>query len=208
MTANAPAAFTAPPPHMVAENAFGADVVERLLAFAMTREAEFSDTRIGKQAKLDKAIRSSRVCGDFGPLQQELEGHFTGKMAAAVSVLGLSAFELEGLSMELVAHGDGDFYHRHIDTFVGTERSDTERVLTGVYYFHGRPKAFEGGELRLFSPLPPEEGGSYVDIAPLNDRLVLFPAWVPHAVRRTSCPGGGFAQSRFAINCWYRRRRS
>ena len=195
----------APPPHMVVKDAFGADMVDRLLAFAVACEAAFSDTRIGKQAKVEKAVRSSRVCTHFGPLQQELEEQFIGRMAAAVSALGLSAFALDSLSMELVAHGDGDFYNCHIDTFVGAGRPDTDRVLTGVYYFHGRPRAFDGGELRLFSILPPEKGGTYVDIEPLNDSLLLFPAWVPHEVRRISCPGGGFAQSRFAINCWYRR---
>lgn len=206
MTAAPARVFMAPPPHMVVKDAFGADMVERLLAFAMACEATFSDTRIGKQGQVEKAIRSSRVCTHFGPLQHDLEQQFIGRMAAAVAALGLSAFALHTLTLELAAHGDGDFYRRHIDTFVGTGRPDSDRVLTGVYYFHAQPKAFDGGVLRLFSILPPEEGGTYVDIEPLNDSLLLFPAWVPHEVRPVFCPGGGFAQSRFAINCWYKRR--
>jgi len=208
MTAVTAPAFKALPPYMVMNEAFGEAMVTRLLAFALAREAAFSDTCIGRQGVVDKAVRSSRVCRDFGPLREELEERFRGKMAMAISTLGLSPFQLDKISMELAAHGDGDFYHRHIDTFIGAERPATDRVLTGVYYFHDRPRAFEGGELRLFSLLPLEAGGSYVDIEPLNDSLLLFPAWVPHEVRPISCPGGGFAQSRFAINCWYRRRRT
>lgn len=105
--------------------------------------------------------------------------------------------------MELAAHGDGDFYRRHIDTFIRGEVTGTDRVLTAVYYFHARPKAFTGGELRLHSFRSPDDGGSWVDIEPAHDSLLLFPAWAPHEVRPVSCPGGDFAQSRFAINCWY-----
>ncbi len=123
----------------------------------------------------------------------------------AIDALGLAPFALAGLSMEMAAHGDSDFYRRHIDTFTGSDRAGRDRALTGVYYFHATPKGFSGGELRLHSIRPAEQGGTFADIEPVHDRLLLFPAWAPHEVRPVSLPDGAFAQSRFAINCWYNR---
>lgn len=207
MSASIPAAFAQLPPHLVLRNAFGPQMVERLLGFAMAHETEFSEASIStkEDAKIDPTVRLSRVIRDFGDVRSEIEACFRAAMPAALAGLGIPPFDLAGLSLELAAHGDGAFYRRHIDTFVGKHRTATDRVLTGVYYFHAEPKAFTGGELRLFSLLGINEGGTYIDIEPLNDSLLLFPAWAPHEVRPISCPGSLFAQSRFAINCWYTR---
>jgi len=198
-------AFSAPPPHLVVDSAFGPDLAGRLLSFVMEREAAFAETTVGARAgkTVRRTIRSSRATQDFGALRGELDDRFRRMLPSAISRLELAPFALTGLSMELAAHGDGDFYQRHIDTFVAGAASGADRILTGVYYFHASPRPFSGGDLRLHSLRPLEDGGSYVDVEPLNDRLVLFPAWAPHEVRPVSCPEGGFARSRFAINCWY-----
>ena len=178
-------------------------MVARLLAHALEREASFTATTVGRGKMENAQIRRSRVIRDFGALKSDLEAAFLARLQQAISALRLTPFTVAGLSLELAAHGDGDFYQRHIDTFIGVDRARADRILTGVYYFHAQPKAFSGGELRLFSLRPPEQGGTYLDIAPSCDNLLLFPAWVPHEVRPVSCPEGGFARSRFAINCWY-----
>ncbi|MGX1099876.1 2OG-Fe(II) oxygenase [Amorphus sp. MBR-141] len=198
-------AFSALPPHWIIDTAFGADLAARLLSFVLERESVFADTTVGSSASkaVRKAVRSSRATQDFGDVRGELEERFRSLLPAAISRLGLAPFALTGLSMELAAHGDGDFYQRHIDTFVAGSASRSDRMLTGVYYFHLTPCPFTGGDLRLHSLRSAEDGGSHVDVGPRNDRLLLFPAWAPHEVRPISCPGGGFAQSRFAINCWY-----
>jgi Rps23 Pro-64 3,4-dihydroxylase Tpa1-like proline 4-hydroxylase len=207
MTASsATTAFAAIPPHLVLRDAFDPALVDQLLAYVAMREDDFFDTGIGKNGAVDKTVRRSRKIREFGPLRDALEDAFRAAMPQAISALGLARFELASLSLELAAHGDGDFYRRHIDTFVGEQRQNNDRVLTGVFYFHNQPKAFEGGELRLYSLLPIDKGGRYLDIEPAHNSLLLFPAWAPHEVRAISCPNGGFAQSRFAINCWYNRR--
>ncbi|HEV7289961.1 2OG-Fe(II) oxygenase [Sphingomonas sp.] len=207
MKTSALSAFSALPPYWVIDAAFGADLAAQLVEFVLERETAFTEAMVGKNAArtVRKTIRSSRTMQDFGALRETLENRFRDVLPAALSRLRMAPFSLTGLSMELAAHGDGDFYHRHIDTFVAGTMSGADRVLTGVYYFHAIPRPFSGGELRLHSLHGPEQGGSHVDVEPQNDRLVLFPAWVPHEVRPTSCPDGGFAQSRFAINCWYLR---
>lgn len=206
--ANRASIFAALPPHKLVRNAFGPEMVAQLLVYAAQHETEFTDAKVGARAAsfVNPSVRRSRATKNLGDLRPALDAKFTAVLDMAVSALGLTPFEIADLSVELVAHGDGDFYQRHIDTFTGDHRSTVDRVLTAVYYFYAEPKAFEGGELRLFSLLSVEKGGTYTDLMPLNDSLLLFPAWVPHEVRPVSCPGGSFMQSRFAINCWYNRR--
>ncbi|WP_372024076.1 2OG-Fe(II) oxygenase [Tistrella mobilis] len=207
MTPAAIDAFSAVPPHLVIRDAFGADMASRLLAFALAQAELFSETQVGNQkGRVAKQIRSSRVIGTLGALEGDLETKFRALLPRATAALHLAPFTLDSLSMELAAHGDGDFYRRHIDTFVRGEMTGTDRVLTAVYYFHATPRPFTGGELRLHSLRPLDQGGSYIDIEPVHDSLLLFPAWAPHEVCPVSCPGGSFAQSRFAINCWYNSR--
>lgn len=203
MTANAFTAFSEIPPHLLIENAFGGEMAARLLDFAFANETVFRGTSVSRRNIEFKQIRRSRVTRDFGELKAPLEAAFRAKLAQAISTLRIAPFVVESLSLELAVHGDGDFYRRHIDTFIGHEKAATDRILTGVYYFHALPRAFTGGALRLFSLRPVEEGGTYLDITPPFDSLLLFPAWAPHEVLPVSCPEGGFAQSRFAINCWY-----
>jgi Rps23 Pro-64 3,4-dihydroxylase Tpa1-like proline 4-hydroxylase len=104
--------------------------------------------------------------------------------------------------IELVAHGDGAFFSRHIDTYT-TRKS--QRVISGVYYFHRQPKAFSGGELRLYGLTKGDQTGPFVDVIPENDTLVTFPSWYPHEVLPVRCPSGRLEDSRFAVNCWIMR---
>jgi Rps23 Pro-64 3,4-dihydroxylase Tpa1-like proline 4-hydroxylase len=97
-----------------------------------------------------------------------------------------------------VAHSDGALLRRHIDMQRAPGVSSV-RVLSGVYYLHREPKVFTGGLLRIYSLLAP---GRFVDIEPVHNTLVTFPAWVPHEVLPVSCPSGDFMDSRFAVNCW------
>jgi Rps23 Pro-64 3,4-dihydroxylase Tpa1-like proline 4-hydroxylase len=78
-----------------------------------------------------------------------------------------------------------------------------------VYYFHRKPKAFFGGQLRLYPLIKAEAGayvdaeaGAYVDIEPQSDSVVFFPSWFPHEVLPVHCESGAFADGRFSINCW------
>ena len=201
-------AFELPAPHRVIPGFLGDEMIERLLAFASASQQAFVPTRVGrKPGRVDVDIRVSRVLRDFGALKDELKARFGGVREPAMADLQLSPFDLASMEMELVAHGDGAFYASHLDTHTDAPDAETLRILTGVYYFHALPKGFTGGEIRLHSILPPEQGGSFIDIEPARDMLLLFPSWAPHEVRPISCPSGAFEHSRFAINCWYRGRR-
>lgn len=206
-TAPALRAFEQPAPHRVIRNFLGSDLINRLLAHAEANQDAFTPTELG-DGRIDPEVRVSRLLRNLGALRDALEARFLTIMEPTVADLRLSTFDLGRLEMELVAHGDGAFYQRHIDTRTGFTDRATDRALTGVLYFHVEPKNYSGGELRLHSILPPEQGGCFLDITPEQDMLLLFPSWAPHEVRPVSCPSSAFMDQRFAINCWYRSQRA
>ena len=107
--------------------------------------------------------------------------------------------------LELVAHGDGAFYKRHIDTHTQgiAARRAFNRVLSMVYYFHNRPKRFSGGELAVYAFGPAEDPAKVIE--PQDNRLIAFSPIAMHEVLPVAVPGEAFEDSRFAVNCWINR---
>lgn len=62
-----------------------------------------------------------------------------------LQALGMRPFERTHVQVELVAHGDGAFYRRHIDTATGPVHQKGPRRLSMVWYGHHQPKAFPAG---------------------------------------------------------------
>lgn len=199
-----------PVPYRCVDGFMGEEMVARLLALALEREADFTPTRVGRkhEGRLDPKIRISRRLRDPGDLKAELESRFSPVIGWALRELRMPPIDLADLEVEFAAHGDGAFYAEHVDTMTGPFDATSDRALTGVYYFHRQPKRFGGGELRLYAIGGDRAGRRHVDITPGCDTLLLFPSWAPHEVRPVSCPSGEFADSRFAINFWCHRRRS
>jgi SM-20-related protein len=203
------AIFDTIPSHLVREGFLGVDMVSALLDHAAENESRFADSTVGNTAneRVNPAIRVSSILWDFGPLKKEIKSRFKAALPDALENLGMPAFELYRTELELVAHANGAFYNRHIDTAI--DRDDTSvRVLTAVYYFHAEPKRFTGGNLRLLPLRYSAEEANHLDIEPANDRLLLFPSWVPHRVMPVVSDSTDFRDSRFAINCWYRKRKA
>lgn len=201
----APPARSIMPPFRVLEGFLEAAEVERLLEHVAGREAAFTATSIGAgdEGRIDPAIRVSTRVSDLGEFRPLLRTRLKGMADALTAELRLSRFATARVELELVAHGDGAFYRRHIDTLTASDRSHI-RVLSGVYYFHRQPRGFTGGALRLYAIGDP---GRFVDVEPDHNTLVVFPSWAPHEVRPVRCPSGQFMDSRFAINCWLHARR-
>ena len=206
-TAPALRAFENPAPHRVIRNFLGPDLIDQLLAHVEANQSAFAPAGVADKV-INPEIRVSRLLRDFGPLRDRLEARFRAILDSTLTELRLSPFELERMEMEIAAHCDGAFYQWHIDTRTGVTDKATDRILTGVLYFHAEPKNYSGGELRLHSILPPEQGGRFLDIIPERGMLLLFPSWAPHEVRPVACPSGAFMDQRFAINGWYRSRRA
>jgi Rps23 Pro-64 3,4-dihydroxylase Tpa1-like proline 4-hydroxylase len=132
----------------------------------------------------------------------ELRAKLKDLLPLMFGTLGNKPFIPSKIEGELVAHGNGAFFERHIDTITRLDHEGRNRIISAVYYFHVLPKAFSGGVLRIHSLAASGQEGTFVDIAPDYDTLVFFPSFFPHEVFPVKCASGQFLDSRFAINFW------
>jgi SM-20-related protein len=189
------------PPHYGSiSNWLGTKMVRRLLDFAQTSRDQFkaSDVGYGESNRIDLTIRQSSKLKQLGELENELQECAQAALPFMFEHLGYTPFDPARFELEMVAHGDGAFFSRHTDIVVRPEMI-SYRAISAVYYFYRLPRSFSGGVLRLHSI---GKEGSFVDIEPMNDRLIFFPPWFPHEVMPVVSPSGSFEDSRFAINCW------
>jgi Rps23 Pro-64 3,4-dihydroxylase Tpa1-like proline 4-hydroxylase len=196
--------FNKLPPHGLVRDWLGTPTVERLLCFGQSNEHRFEDTRVkrGEAEIVDHRSRVSRKL-NLGTLEAEVRTKVQDLLPNMFDGLGIKPFVASKIEVELVAHGDGAFFERHVDTL--TRHRGRHRIITAVYYFHALPKAFSGGVLRLHSLAATGKEGTFVDIAPDYDTIIFFPSFFPHEVLPVKCTSGQFMNSRFAVNFWINR---
>jgi SM-20-related protein len=196
------------PPFRVFVDFLDNGLVDRLLDYAVTNQHRFQPTTIGNTSELNPSVRISHKLDDLGTLKAELEGRILPMAPTLISDLRVTPFAPARCEVEMVAHGDGAFYSRHVDTDTSQgDRSNMHRMVSGVYYLNAEPKSFSGGALRLYSFGPFDANSDFVDIEPVHNTLVVFPSWVLHEVLPVTCPSKRFIDSRFALNCWLWRRK-
>lgn len=183
----------------------------RLLDFTLESRERFIPSALAGGVIDPERRLSERLVG-LEPVRAMLEERLRAAFPDMLARTGVRPFDLEFLELEIAAHGDGAFFHRHRDIPLGPgraplggDRSGTQdRLLSAVLYFHSEPKAFSGGALRLYrigGDVDTEE--DRVEIEPLNNSLLVFPSWATHEVCRVSCPGNRFEDHRFAVNAWF-----
>ena len=176
---------------------------EAMLRMAIESESQF--TR-GTTEGTESEHRTNRSFIDFGETihARLIANRLLTWYPFLARGLGLPVEALEGVESQLTAARHGEFYRAHSDS--PRERQKRGRRISCVYYFHREPKAFSGGELRLFDRLEDEHGhgaaDTFHDIEPVRNRLVAFPSSDWHEVRPVRCPSGAFADSRFAVTNW------
>jgi SM-20-related protein len=187
------------PPYLVLRHFLDEATVAGLLDYAISRQADFAPMLLGSKS-VNTSIRVSVGLRDLRSYRQTIETKIRRLVPALIAQLQVTPFEPGAFELELVAHGEGAFYKRHIDTQTARYNDVQKiRVLSCVYYFHAEPKPFSGGALRLYAVVG---DSGYVDAAPERNTLLVFPSWAPHEVMPIVCPSRRFADSRFAINCW------
>ncbi len=192
-------------PHLIIDGFLGAEAAGRLLDQIIAAEASFTPSEVRKTAGAGTVpqVRSSmRLPGRVGvDLSGFLEA-LSAREEELISAIGVKPFPVWHRECSVVAHHDGDFYDRHIDTRTRSETSERSlRMVSCVYYLNREPAGYSGGDLVIdgIAGLPGTA------IHPRHDRLAVFPSFLPHSVSRVSCPSGRFADSRFNVNCWLRR---
>jgi hypothetical protein len=166
---------------------------------AMCKQSVFSPSRTSPNKLYPDWRRSSVIYDDhLSGVYNSLQQAVMQRLPRAMARLGIGGFELESIELQLTSHNDGDYYHWHTDN--GTPATEA-RMVTFVYYFHGRRKGFSGGELRLYA-----DDGLREIVEPENDLLVLFSSYRKHEVMPVVCPSRRFEDGRFTLNGWVRRR--
>lgn len=182
-------------------NFFSVEERSQLLNYVLREHPNFVPTTTSTGA-ID--YRKSKILYSFPEIAEVMRQRVQSALFTVFAQL--PAFQPSDLEIQLTAHNDGNYYKIHNDNGAPEVAS---RALTYVYYFYREPKAFSGGELRLYDVQI--EGGYYQaadtfhDIDPENNSIIFFPSHYMHEVLPVSCPSQAFADSRFTLNGWIRR---
>ncbi len=191
---------------------------QRLLEWVLAHRDAFEPATVsgkgGAKRCIDPLLRIALTAPVPETIKEALRAPLLNALDAVADGIGYSGPPPTSLELQLAAHGDGAHFRPHLDIPLGQTRAPLgaapgeDRVLSAVYYFHGAPNGFSGGELRLHRfgadwHRDDAEPSSFVDIEPVDNSLVIFPSWALHEVRPVRCPSGRFENYRFAINCWF-----
>jgi Rps23 Pro-64 3,4-dihydroxylase Tpa1-like proline 4-hydroxylase len=176
---------------------------DELLAYALMSEAQFE---AGTVTSYDPDARQNLVILSFGESlhSQLIENRLLIWFPLLAKTLGVPMFPLAAIESQLTAAGDGYYFKAHSDDAPGVPR-----VLSCVYYLHREPRGFAGGDLRLYDCI--EEGGerraaeTFTAVAPVANRLVVFPSDEFHEAMPVRCPSREFSDNRFAVTSWLHR---
>ena len=191
-------------PVCIIDDFLGSDACARLHAFAVDNEAAFAPSRVHTREQrqvIQTGLRDSfTFSGSFGPQMAPFHARLDESYDRIAARLGTGLFERNPTELHMVAHRDGQYLGRHIDTQTSPTPSApvNNRVMTLIYYFNREPRAFTGGDLVIY----PMIGDAHEVIAPRADRLVAIPSFAPHEILPVEVPGNRFADARVALVSW------
>ncbi len=103
--------------------------------------------------------------------------------------LMLGLFDIES---NFAVYREGDFYKRHLDSFIGAKN----RVLSMVVYLNPEWTSSQGGLLKLYNDKKPSS--LFAEIIPIWGNVVIFLSEkIPHEVTPTT-------HTRYSIATWFR----
>jgi SM-20-related protein len=186
--------------HVVIDGFLAAAEIEYWRALASQKSASgvLRPAAVGKGIRrvVAGAVRNDWISWIEPDPHHAIEGRLAEKLEGLRRTLNerflLGLFDLE---LHLAVYPPGGFYRAHVDRF----EDDDHRIVSMILYLNDDWSAQSGGMLRIWRPADADES-SFVDIAPIAGRLVLFPsAATRHEVLPTT-------QSRCALTGWFRRR--
>jgi Rps23 Pro-64 3,4-dihydroxylase Tpa1-like proline 4-hydroxylase len=182
--------------------------LDELIAYTLRHEADFQTSEVispsGEPGVTDYSHRRSRVLMDSGQHENMILDRIRGVLPRVCDQLGMEPFAVTRTEAQVTASNDGDFFGAHCDD---AQELIASRHLTFVYFFHGEPCRFEGGELRLYDSRDNGQDtfGGHQTIVPRQNQIVFFPCSVLHEITAVQCPSKAFAESRFTLNGWLHR---
>lgn len=196
-------------PVLVLEEFLAPQELERLAHYVEAHESDFVLSEVvapGAAASIvDFEHRKSRVLFELGEHEDVISGRILSYLPRILPAVGLQPFPIARVEAQITASNDGDFFRPHEDNGEPPLRT---RELTFVYFFHREPKAFRGGELRIYDPQATNggnAGSTYRAIVPQQNQIVFFPSHLLHEITPVRCASGAFADSRFTLNGWFHR---
>ncbi len=180
---------------------------QRILNYVIENQREFEDSKAGTSGISDPNYRKSKIFYYFEEFGDLIREQIKKNLPQVREHFGIPPFEISEIESQITAHNHGHYYKVHNDN---GDDVTTHRVLSYIYYFHREPKAFSGGELRMYDSLKLGETSysiaeSYKDIPPTNNSIVFFVSNCLHEVRPIICPSKDFKDSRFTLNGWIRK---
>jgi Rps23 Pro-64 3,4-dihydroxylase Tpa1-like proline 4-hydroxylase len=185
--------------------------LEELISYTLQHEPDFRSSEVispsGDPGLIDYSHRRSRVLMDLGKHENVILDRIRAVLPSVLDQLGMEEFLVTRTEAQVTASNDGDFFGAHCDD---AQELIASRRLTFVYFFHGEPRQFDGGELRLHDSrgVEPDAGtGRYQSMGyqsnvPQQNQIVFFPCSVLHEITPVNCPSRAFADSRFTLNGW------
>ncbi|MCP6759702.1 MAG: 2OG-Fe(II) oxygenase [Fischerella sp. CENA71] len=185
------------------DNFLSTEEYKKLIKYVLKQESQFVPTSTSTN---DVNYRRSMVIYSFSEFSDMILKRVRAMIPDIISKLGIPSFSISQIEAQLTAHNDGNYYKIHNDN----GSSDTaNRELTFVYYFYREPKAFTGGELKIYDSKIKNNlyvnAESFTKIEPRNNSIVFFLSRCMHEVLPVSCNSRAFADSRFTINGWVRK---
>jgi Rps23 Pro-64 3,4-dihydroxylase Tpa1-like proline 4-hydroxylase len=181
--------------------------LDELISYTLQHEAEFQSSEVvspsGGPGVVDYNHRRSRVLTELGKHREVILERIRWVLPRVLDQLGIEEFPVRHVETQITASNDGDFFLAHCDD---AQEAIASRTITFVYFFHGEPCQFEGGELRLHDSNGSGERqvgtGSYQTVVPQQNQIVFFPCSLLHEITPVECRSKAFADSRFTVNGW------
>jgi len=193
----------------VKQNFLSKQELRELTRYVLEHERDFTPSSVipyEHEPAEDLSYRRSLVLYNLDDYTTIFRERLFGLLPEVLEAFDREAFPIANVDVQLTASNDGDFFKVHQDNSSVDPVDVSLREISYVYYFYSKPKAFTGGELKLYNSKNGEVQDSQkkksATITPRQNTLVLFPSSYDHEVLPVKCPSRKFINSRFTVNGW------
>jgi len=184
--------------------------LQALTKYVLEHESDFTPSTViaheGSDSASDPSYRKSLVLYNLGEYTSMIEDRLRKLLPKVLTAFNHKTFPIAHLDIQLTASNDGDFFKVHQDNSAEDPVDIHRREISFVYYFHAEPKAFTGGQLKLYNSqgeVQESAKRTAQTITPRQNTLVLFPSSYDHEVLPVRCPSRKFRNGRFTVNGWF-----